>query len=272
MIWNCDPEFFNLFGVLSVRYYGLLFVTGFALGFAWVYQQHRKEGLSTDHLESLLIHIIVGTLVGARLGHCLFYEPAYFLAHPLEMILPIAIGAEGVEFVGFQGLASHGGAIGVLVALLFFGWKTKRELLPIFDKLAVAIPLTGAFIRLGNFMNSEILGKAYDGAFSVIFARVNMIPRHPAQLYEAVAYLLIFFVLWWVYNLVAGKWPSGFVFGLFLALLFASRFFLEFFKIDQVGFEAEMALNMGQWLSLPFVLVGMVFMARSGRGVLLKKP
>jgi phosphatidylglycerol:prolipoprotein diacylglycerol transferase len=241
MIWNCDPEFFNLFGVFSVRYYGLLFVTGFALGFLWVWHQHRKEGLSTDHLESLLIHIIVGTLVGARLGHCLFYEPEYFLAHPLEMILPISIGTDGIEFIGFQGLASHGGAIGVLAGLLVFTWKTKRALLPILDKLAVAIPLTGAFIRLGNFMNSEILGKAYDGPFSVVFARVNLIARHPAQLYEAVVYLLLFFILWWVYSRVArkqnqAKGRTGFVFGLFLALLFSSRFLLEIFKIDQVGF------------------------------------
>lgn len=267
MIWDCDPEFLNLFEVISLRYYGFLFVTGFALGFAWVWWQHKREGLSTDYLESLLIHIIIGTVVGSRLGHCLFYEPDYFLSNPLEMFLPISIGAEGVQFVGFRGLSSHGGAVGVLLAGIYFSWKTKRAFFPIADKLSVAILLTGSFIRLGNFMNSEILGKPSVGPLAVVFKRVDNIPRHPAQLYESVTYLLLFFLLWFVYHLITKKsnankitYDGGFVFGLFFVVLFSSRFFLEFFKVNQVAFESSMTLNMGQWLSIPFVIIGLVVM------------
>ncbi len=266
MVWDIDPELIQLFGGASIRYYSIFFAAGLYLGYLWVKRQYLQEGLSIENIDSLAKYIVVGTMLGARLGHCLFYEPEYFLSRPLEIILPFRWGSGGLEFVGFAGLASHGGAIGVLVAIVFFSWKTKAKLLPIFDKVAVAIPLTGAFIRMGNFMNSEILGRPTDSVFGIVFRRVDMVSRHPAQLYEAFAYLLLFVLLTRVYHKTRSTKGDGFVFGLFLILLFSIRILVEFFKIDQVGFEANMTGNMGQWLSVPFVLIGvglMVFSARS---------
>ncbi len=260
MVWDVSPELVHLFGGVSIRYYSLLFAAGLFLGYSWVKRQYLRESLSIEDIDRLAKYIFVGTFVGARLGHCLFYEPDYFLSRPLEIILPFRWGSGGFEFVGFAGLASHGGAIAVLIAIVLFSWKTKVKLLPILDKVAVAIPLTGAFIRMGNFMNSEILGRSTDSIFGVVFSRVDMVPRHPAQLYEAIAYLLLFVLLTQVYHRTRTTKGDGFVFGLFLTLLFLMRILIEFFKIDQVGFEANMIGNMGQWLSVPFVLVGIVLM------------
>jgi len=260
MVWDIDPELCQFFGGVSIRYYSLLFATGLILGYFWVKRQYEREGLSIENIDRLAMYIFVGTMVGARLGHCLFYEPDYFLSRPLEIILPFRWSGGEVEFVGFTGLASHGGAIAVLLAIVFFSWRTKTKLLPVLDKVAVAIPLTGAFIRMGNFMNSEILGRPTDTVFGVVFSRVDMVPRHPAQLYEAVAYLLLFVFLTHVYHRTRLTKKDGYIFGLFLTLLFSIRILIEFFKIDQVGFEAAMIGNMGQWLSVPFVLIGIVLM------------
>lgn len=268
MVWDVNPELCQLIGGASIRYYSLLFAAGLLLGYFWVKRQYEREGLPIDDIDRLAMYIFVGTMVGARLGHCLFYEPDYFLSRPLEIILPFRWSDGAIEFVGFAGLASHGGAIAVLLAIVFFSWRTKSKLLPILDKVAVAIPLTGAFIRMGNFMNSEILGRPTDSVFGVVFSRVDMLPRHPAQLYEAIAYLLLFIFLTQVYHRTKASNRDGFIFGLFLSLLFSIRILIEFFKIDQVAFEADMLGNMGQWLSVPFVLVGLVLMAlKKGRSL-----
>lgn len=259
--WNADPEIVKLFDIISLRYYSILFALGLILGYIVVKQLYRREKASIENLDKLALYILFGTIVGARLGHCLFYEPAYFLRHPLEIILPFRWKVGGsFEFTGYQGLASHGGAIGVLSALFIYCRKYKVNLLWVLDRLAVATPLTGAFIRLGNFMNSEIIGEATNSNYGVVFQRVDNIPRHPTQLYEAAAYLLIFVLILWFYSKHKTKRADGFTFGLFLALLFIARILIEFFKINQVDFENGMLMNMGQFLSIPFVITGLLIM------------
>ncbi len=254
--WDIDPVIFWITDTFPLKYYGFLFVTGIFLGYLIVKNIYKKEGIPLEQLDSLLIYIVLGTIIGARLGHCLFYQPDYFLKHPLEMILPIQKIDGAYKFVGYQGLASHGGAIGVLIALIIYCKKYKVKLLRVLDQVAIAIPVTGAFIRFGNFMNSEIYGKPTNGNWGVVFVRDDLIPRHPTQLYEAFSYLLIFLILFIVYKKTQLSRKSGIIFGLFLILLFSARFSIEFFKENQVGFEEDMILNMGQVLSIPFILVG----------------
>lgn len=259
--WNTDPEIVKLFGTFSLRYYSLLFVSGLFLGYYIVKRIYLSEGESIEELERLSIFVFAGTIIGARLGHCLFYELEYYLSHPLEMLLPFRwkIG-ESFEFTGYQGLASHGGAIGVLTGILIYCKKYKVNFLWVLDRLAIATPITGAFIRFGNFMNSEIIGKPTNSDFGIVFARVDLIPRHPTQLYEAFAYLIIFLVLLLFYSKQKAKRKDGIVFGFFLVLLFVARILIEFFKINQVDFENGMFMNMGQLLSIPFVLAGLTIM------------
>ncbi len=252
--WDIDPVLFWITDTFPLKYYGLLFVTGLMLGYLIVRSIYKKEHIPTEDLDSLLSYIILGTVIGARLGHCLFYQPEYFFSHPLEIFLPIQRIEGSYQFVGYQGLASHGGALGVFIAIMLYCRKYKVKLLWVLDKVALGTPVTGAFIRFGNFMNSEIYGKPTNGDWGVVFVRDDMIPRHPTQLYEAIAYLLIFGILFYLYPKMKGK--NGQIFGLFLVLLFLSRFFIEFFKENQVAFESEMTLNMGQWLSIPFIVVG----------------
>ena len=254
--WDVDPVLFWITDTFPLKYYGLLFVTGLMLGYLIVRYIYKKEHIPIEDLDSLLTYIVLGTVIGARLGHCLFYQPEYFLAHPLEMFLPIQKIAGSYQFVGYQGLASHGGALGVFISIILYCKKYKVKLLWILDKVALGTPVTGAFIRFGNFMNSEIYGKPTDGNLGVVFVRDDMIPRHPTQLYEAFAYLIIFGILYSIYN--KAKFNNGQIFGLFLILLFLSRFFIEFFKENQVAFESEMTLNMGQWLSIPFIAAGII--------------
>ena len=257
--WNPDPEIVNIFGI-SIRYYGLLFVGGLILCIyilGWIY---KRENIPSEHLEKLSIFGMIGIIVGARLGHCLFYEPSYYLSHPLEMILPITFPPDGgIKFIGYQGLASHGGVLGLLIALYFYSRKTKHSMLDAIDLIAVVAGLSFGFIRLGNFMNSEIIGIPTTKPWGVIFERVDNIPRHPAQLYEAISYLIIFTIMMILYKKMRDRLKNGFFFGLGSVLFFTARFLIEFVKENQVGFEDEMAFNMGQLLSLPFILVGIGF-------------
>ena len=204
-----------------------------------------------------MVYVIVGTILGARLGHCFFYEPDYFLKHPIEILLPIQKIKGVYQFVGYQGLASHGGSIGVLTAMILYCRKYKVQFLGLLDKMAVAVPVTGAFIRMGNFMNSEIYGKPTNGNWGVVFERDDLIPRHPTQLYEAFAYLLIFGILFYMYKSETIRKAHGLIFGSFLTLLFLARFIIEFFKENQEAFENSMLINMGQILSIPFILIGL---------------
>lgn len=258
--WNIDPVIVNLFGKFPIRYYSLLFAGGLFLGYLIVKRIWLREKYSMEHLDKLAFYIFVATVLGARLGHCLFYEPGYYLKHPLEMILPFNFRGGTFNYTGFQGLASHGGILGVFIAIWLFARKFKHDIFHILDKVAVGGALTGAFIRLGNFMNSEILGKATGSDFGVVFERVDSVVRHPAQLYESIAYFMIFGVLLFLYNKKSMRRQDGFLFGLFFTLLFIARFVIEFFKINQVSFEDGMAYNMGQLLSIPFILFGLVMM------------
>lgn len=257
--WNIDPEIYNLFGI-SLRYYGILFVGGLLLSIyilKWIY---KKEGIPLDRLEMLSIYGMIGIIAGARLGHCLFYEPSYYLSHPLEIILPIQPTAGGgYKFSGFQGLASHGGVLGFLIALYFYSRKTKHSMIDAIDLVAVVGAVVGIFIRLGNFMNSEIIGMPTTKPWGVIFERVDNVPRHPSQLYEAVSYFVIFMIMMILYKKMRERLKNGFFFGFVLVLVFTARFIIEFVKENQVGFEDKMTFNMGQLLSLPYILAGIGF-------------
>jgi phosphatidylglycerol---prolipoprotein diacylglyceryl transferase len=257
--WNVDPEIINVFGI-SIRYYGLLFVSGLILCIyilRWIF---KKEKIPSENLERLSIFGMIGILAGARLGHCLFYEPSYYLSHPLEMILPITFLPDGgIKFSGYQGLASHGGVLGLLIALYFYSRKTKHSMIDTFDLIAVVAGLSFGFIRLGNFMNSEIIGIPTTKPWGVIFERVDYLPRHPAQLYEAISYFIIFAFMMILYKKMRDRLKNGFFFGLATVLFFTARFIIEFVKENQVGFEDGMTLNMGQLLSLPYIVVGIGF-------------
>lgn len=259
--WNIDPEIFNLFGIISIRYYGILFVSGLIIGYLIVKQIFKKENESIESLDKITLYIFIGTILGARLGHCIFYEPEYYLSNPLEIFLPIRKGINGgFEFTGFQGLASHGGAIGVLIAIILGCKKINLNLLWFLDRVAIAVPITGAFIRFGNFMNSEIIGKPTNSNYGIVFERVDLLPRHPTQLYEAFSYILIFGLLYLLYRKYISRFENGFIFGLFMFLLFTARLVIEFYKINQVEFESGMIINMGQILSIPFIICGMILM------------
>jgi prolipoprotein diacylglyceryl transferase len=198
--------------------------------------------------------------MGARLGHCFFYEISYFLNHPFEILLPIKKIGSIYKFIGFQGLSSHGGAIGVLISIILYSIKYKTNLLWILDRIAIAVPITASFIRIGNLINSEIYGKPTNGNWGIIFWKVDSIPRHPTQLYEALSYFFIFIFL--INNTAYLKRKNGLIFGMLLALLFSIRFAIEFFKENQEDFEDKLFLNMGQFLSIPFVLIGLFLIFR----------
>ncbi|MBS1308712.1 MAG: prolipoprotein diacylglyceryl transferase, partial [Bacteroides sp.] len=214
-----------------------------------------------------------GILIGARLGHCLFYQPDYYLNHFWEMILPVKFLPDGGwKWTGYEGLASHGGTLGLIIALWMYCRKTKMHYMDVLDMIAVATPITACFIRLANLMNSEIIGQPTDVPWAFVFERVDMLPRHPAQLYEAIAYFIFFLGMVYLYKRGQQKrekaslpYHRGFFFGLCLTEIFVFRFFIEFLKEDQVDFERTMALNMGQWLSIPFILIGVYFMFFYGK-------
>ncbi len=257
--WSPDPEIVNVFG-FSIRYYGLLFASGLILCIyilGWIF---KKEGISPENLDKLSIFGVIGILAGARIGHCLLYESSYYFSHPLEIILPIKFLTEGgVKFIGYQGLASHGGAFGLIVALILYSRKTKHSILDTIDLIAVVTALGGGFIRLANLMNSEIIGIPTRKPWGFIFERVDHVARHPAQLYEALSYFLIFIITITLYKTKRDQLRNGFFFGLTLVLIFTARFLIEFVKERQVAFEENMKLDMGQILSIPYIIVGVGF-------------
>ena len=258
--WDVDPVILRL-GPLAIRWYGVLFASGFLFGYIIMRKMFRNEGISDEVLDRLTIYMAVGTIVGARLGHCLFYEPAYYLSNPLEIL-----------YIWHGGLASHGAAIGILIALRMFVKKEKKTMLWVLDRVVIVVALAGALIRLGNLMNSEIYGVETTLPWGFVFLRNGEnSPKHPTQIYEALAYLATFVLLLRIYWSRRGKIITGVNFGIFLILVFASRFFIEFVKEDQVGFEAAMKLNMGQWLSIPFVLGGLLILIYSFRQKPLSK-
>lgn len=264
VVWNVDPVIFEL-GPLSVRYYGLLFIAGFPLGY-WLFTKfYKREGVDVKLLEPLLYALLIGTIVGARLGHCLFYQPDYYLSrsHWFEIFMPWK-----------GGLASHGGAIGVLLAIWWYchkyGRKNGFDMMWILDRIAIAVAFAGCFIRLGNLMNSEIYGNPTDLPWGFIFVqRGETVAKHPTQLYEALSYLLLGFTLLAAYRYRLKSLKKGTLFGVFLTVLFGMRFLIEYVKEPQVSFEEGMVLNMGQLLSIPFIVAGLVILIWS---LVAKRP
>lgn len=249
-------------GSFGVRWYSLGFLLAFLLGYLILSRMFKREKVDVKYLDTLLVYIFLAVLVGARLGHCLFYEPGYYLtgSHWIEMILPFGHDAEGWHYTGYEGLASHGAAIGILLALWLFYRKYRVNPIWIVDRLVIVIALGGAFIRLGNLMNSEIYGVATDLPWGFIYERNGeTVPKHPTQLYESLSYLLIFLVCIAIYSKKDGKLRPGALFGWWLIALFGVRFLIEFVKEEQVAFEKGMTLDMGQWLSIPFILLGVAF-------------
>ena len=268
ILWNPDVEAFHLFG-FSVRWYSLCWLIGLVLAYFIVQRLYKQQKIKDEYFDPLFLYCFFGILLGARLGHCLFYQPEYYLTsfkHFVEMIVPIhfLLGG-GWKFVGYEGLASHGGTIGLIVALYLYYRRTRLNLWQVLDNIAIATPITACFIRLGNLMNSEIIGKVTDVPWAFIFERVDKMPRHPGQLYEAIAYFLFFFVGLWFYRKRPQRVGTGFFFGLCLTLIFTFRFFIEYTKDIQVDFESGMLLNMGQILSIPFIAIGVYCMCRKGK-------
>jgi prolipoprotein diacylglyceryl transferase len=258
--WNINPEITNILGY-SLRYYGILFGGGIVLCVLLLKWIFKNENIAPNKLDTLTMYGVIGIVLGARLGHCLFYEPSYYLEHPLEILLPIQLTDEGeYKFTGFLGLASHGGAVGLIIALILYARKTQESILNTVDLIGVVAPLGGCFIRLANLMNSEIIGFPTNVPWAFIFEREDNLPRHPAQLYEAIAYLLSFFLIFYLYKTNRPKLQHGFFFGLSISLIFIARFFIEFVKERQVSFEEQMLLDMGQLLSIPYIVVGLGFM------------
>ena len=273
ILWNPDVEAFHLFG-FSVRWYSLCWLIGLVLAYFIVQRPYKQQKIKDELFDPLFLYCFFGILLGARLGHCLFYQPEYYLTswqHFIEMIVPIHfLPAGGWKFVGYEGLASHGGTIGLIVALYLYYRRTRLNLWQVLDNIAIATPITACFIRLGNLMNSEIIGKVTDVPWAFIFERVDKMPRHPGQLYEAIAYFVFFFVGLWLYRKHPQRVGTGFFFGLCLTLIFTFRFFIEYTKDIQVDFESGMPLNMGQILSLPFIAIGIYCMRRKGKGQVSK--
>jgi prolipoprotein diacylglyceryl transferase len=252
--WNASPEIFSL-GPLHLRWYGLMFLLGFSLGYRGMKRICEREGLPTEALDSLLVHLVLGTTLGARLGHCLFYDPVFYLSNPLEIIK-----------IWEGGLASHGGVLGVLIATWIFLRKNPSfQLMWLYDRLVIFTVMTGGFIRIGNLMNSEIIGRPTFSNWGVVFERVDQLPRHPAMLYESIWYFLIFALAYSLYKKFEAKTPSGLIFGFVTAAVFFGRFVIEFVKENQSSFENQMTLNMGQILSLPFIAAGIYLVARALR-------
>jgi prolipoprotein diacylglyceryl transferase len=264
--WNPSPEIFTIPGIdWPVRWYGLTWALAFIASHFFMNRIFKAEGRSEKELDTLTLYIILGTIIGARLGHCLFYGPWFdevnaegivinegYISHPLNMLKVY----EG-------GLASHGGAIGIITAMILYCRKTKESWLWLFDRLVVVVPLASMSIRLGNLINSEIIGRVTDVPWAFIFVREDNLPRHPAQLYEAIFCFFLFVFMYWLWKNKRNSVGPGFMFGLLCILLFIERFVDEFFKENQAAFEGSLPINMGQILSIPFVIIGIVMVLGS---------
>jgi phosphatidylglycerol:prolipoprotein diacylglycerol transferase len=292
IVWN--PSQGIDLGFFIIRFYSLMFVVAFGLGWYIMKNIYERENESIEKLDSLFIWTVLATLLGARLGHVLFYDWEYFRNHLLEIFLPFRF-TPNFEFTGYQGLASHGAAISIIIAMYYYSKKVlQRPLLWILDRVVVAVASGAIFVRLGNFFNSEIVGKETSSSFGIKFVRDHFSPRdavnatqipnpeaayhaissnpqfanllaqvpakHPAQLYEAFCYVFVFAILFFLYWKTEARQKSGFLFGLFLVLLFSVRIVVEFIKESQGGFESSLGLlSTGQWLSIPFILIGLYF-------------
>ncbi|MDT0642413.1 prolipoprotein diacylglyceryl transferase [Zunongwangia sp. F363] len=262
--WN-PSEGFDL-GFFTLHYYSLMFLIAFGLGWYIMKSIYVREGIEIEKLDSLFIYTVLATLIGARLGHVIFYDWEYFQHHLLEIFLPVRFEPE-FQFTGFRGLASHGAAIGIIAAMFLYKKRVlDKPVLWILDRVVIPVACGGIFVRIGNFMNSEIIGKPTHSDYGVIFEKLGeSFPRHPAQLYESACYVAIFLFLWYLYWKTEKRFKIGYIFGMFLVLLWTVRFFIEFIKEPQVEERATWLLNTGQWLSIPFILAGFYFMYRPTR-------
>ena len=275
------------------RWYSLCWLIGLALAYFVVKRLYKEQKIKDELFDPLFIYCFLGILIGARLGHCIFYQPDYFLTSGkgfVEMLLPIHFLADGGwKFTGYEGLASHGGTLGLMIALWLYVKKSKLSIWRVLDNIAIATGITACFIRLGNLMNSEIIGKITDVPWAFIFERVDTMPRHPGQLYEAIAYAILFGIMWTIYkkrstfnvqrstfnvqrstfNVQRSTFNvgSGWYFGFCLTYIFTFRFFIEYTKEIQEAFEASLPIDMGQILSIPFIIIGVVCMLRSRRNI-----
>ena len=266
IVWNPDLEAFNL-GPITVRWYGLMWIIGLALAYFVVKRLYKEQKIKDELFDPLFIYCFFGILIGARLGHCIFYQPGDFLTSwkgIIEMLLPIHFMADGSwKVVGYAGLASHGGTLGLMIALWLYVRKTNLSIWTVLDNIAIATGITACFIRLGNLMNSEIIGKITDIPWAFIFEKVDAAPRHPGQLYEAIAYALLFFIMWALHKKMPEKISTGWYFGFCLTYIFTFRFLIEYTKEIQEAFEATLPLDMGQILSIPFIIIGVYCMIRA---------
>lgn len=277
ILWNPSLEAFSI-GPMTFRWYSLCWLIGLAVAYFVVRRLYKEQKIKDELFDPLFIYCFIGILVGARLGHCLFYQPDYYLTSFkgfFEMLLPIHFLPEGGwKLTGYAGLASHGGTAGLMLALWLYTKRTKLSIWTVLDNIAIATGTTACFIRLGNLMNSEIIGKITDVPWAFIFEKVDPMPRHPGQLYEAIAYALLFVIMWTIYKRSgsAGSQSSvakgplvgtGWYFGFCLAYIFIFRFFIEYTKEIQEAFEASLPLDMGQILSIPFIIVGVYCMIRA---------
>ena len=264
------------------RWYSLCWLIGLALAYFVVKKLYKEQKIKDEYFDPLFIYCFLGILIGARLGHCLFYQPDYFLTSGkglIEMFLPIHFLADGGwKFTGYEGLASHGGTLGLMIALWLYVKRTKLSIWTVLDNIAIATGTTACFIRLGNLMNSEIIGKVTDVPWAFVFERVDLMPRHPGQLYEAIAYAILFVIMWTIYkkrstfnaqcstfNVQRSTFNvgTGWYFGFCLTYIFTFRFFIEYTKEIQESFEAALPIDMGQILSIPFIIIGVVCMVRA---------
>lgn len=263
--WNVSPDLFTIpeflgFGPFTIRWYGLLFAAGFLFGQQIMTYIFKKEGKPLEDIDTLTLVMVASTVLGARIGHFLFYEPQVLFRNPLEVILP-----------PYAGLASHGALVGILFGLWLYTRKRKatgQTFLWLTDRMVILVALAGAFIRFGNLMNSEIVGTITDKPWAFIFMQnmeYSQYPRHPAQLYEAITCLILFFILFALWNKYKAATPPGRLLGIFLIWIFGLRFVYEFLKENQVSFEDTLPLNMGQFLSIPAVLLGIYLVVRSQR-------
>jgi len=247
-VWDVDPIAISV-GFVKIRWYGLMFASAFISSFllmTWIY---KREGKNVIEIDDLLTYAAVGTIVGARLGHCLFYDPAYYFSHPFK-ILAIWEG----------GLASHGAILGILIALYLFQKKVEQSYVWFIDRVSIVSALGASFIRIGNFFNSEIVGNPTTVPWAVVFKRIDMSPRHPVQLYESLSYLCIFFILLTLYKKRDLKKRPGVIFASFLITVFSARFFIEFVKTKQAAYHSDLWLSTGQMLSIPFILAGIIYL------------
>jgi prolipoprotein diacylglyceryl transferase len=256
--WSVSPELFSI-GGLTVRWYGLLLALGFYFAYLTLSKVFKTEKLSQQLLDKLTIWCIVWTVIGLRLAHFLFYDFEFFKNYPLQVLLPFD---ENWNFIGYQGLASHGAVIALISFLTYFAWKYKMNVLWLLDRLCIVIPVAAAMVRLGNLMNHEIVGSITDApwAFNFVYGGHGVADtlRHPAQLYESLVYFALFiFMLIYYFKITKGNIPAGRTVGILLTVIFTARFFIEFVKEVQVSSEIGMTLNIGQWLSIPFIIIGL---------------